>query len=237
MAEPGSIGKKPQGSFVNTSQMVDDIKRKKELESLEQMKDRKEEEALEEEEKKQNAEIDKLLPERVESAFGELPYATFKELYQDVFDAVANKDHWSLGYVSHAMDLYDGVPVRVRTLRKREADVLRGVAPKGAAYPGADIDQFNAERAEYETVRLLVCLQQFGEIQFEDSVKLSLANFSEWRESKDAKARAEQVDDLPDEVISLLGAVINDTMVAYRCAMTENLKNQLAPLSRTTASD
>jgi len=45
------------------------------------------------------------------------------------------------------------------------------------------------------------------------------------------------VDELPDEVISLLGAVINDTMVAYRCAMTENLKNQLPPLSRTTASD
>ena len=234
--QPGSIGGKPQGSFVNTGKMVQDINKQREMERIEQMKDRGEEDRADADEKERDAEISKLLPDKVDSAFGEVPYDTFKDLYKDVYEAVTNKDHWAMGYVSHEFDLYDDVPVRVRTMRKREADVLRGVAPKGAAYPGADINAFNAERAEYETIRLLICLQQFGDNVYQDETKISLTTFKTWRASENVVARAEQIDNLPDEIIAFLGAVINDTMVAYRCAMTENLKNRLAPLSGTTAS-
>jgi len=234
--QPGSMGKKPQGSFVNTNQLVTDIRKKKELDSLEQMKDKAEESKVDAEEQKQDAKIAELLPKKLDSAYGELPYSTFKEIYKDIFEAVANKDHWSMGYVAHEFNLYDGVPVRVRTMRKREADVLRGVAPRGTAFGTGDLEKFNMERAEYETVRLLLCLQQFGDTTFQDDAKLTLANFETWRKSAAVAARTGMIEDLPDEIIAFLGAVINDTMTAYRCAMTENLKNQLAPLSAIIAS-
>lgn len=238
MPEPGQIGRKPTtGSFVNTGEMVGEIKKKKELDAIQNMQDRGDQDRADAEEQKQDKEISELLPTKVESAFGELPYATFKELYKDVYEAVTNKDHWALGYVSHEFDVYDGAAVRVRTMRKREADVLRGVAPKGASYPGATLDTFNSESSEYEIIRLLICLQQFDQNIYSDEVKVSLSNYDEWRKSAPIISRAEQIDNLPDEVIAFLGAVINDTMFAYRCAMTENLKNQLAPLSAITASD
>lgn len=235
--KPGSIGHKPGGSFVNTGELMDGIKKKRELDLLERTKDRVEEDRATEEEKKQDEEITKLLPDKVESAFGEVRYKSFKALYKDVFEAVASKDHWALGYVAHEMDVDDGIAVRVRTLRKREADVLRGVAPKGAGYPGASLDTFNAEQSEYELVRLLFCLQQFGDTVYHDETKITLKNYEEWRRSELVAARVDAINDLPDEVVALIGAVIHDTMVAYRCAMTENLKNRLAPLSDTTASD
>jgi len=237
MPEPGKIGKKPSGSFVNTGEMVGEIKKKKEMDAIQQMQDRGDQDRADVEEQKQDDEIAELLPNRVETAFGEIPYTTFKELYKDVYEAVANKDHWALGYVSHEFEVYEGAAVRVRTMRKREADVLRGVAPKGATFPGATIDTFNVESSEYEVVRLLICLQQFDQNIYTDDVKVNLSNYDEWRKSASVVGRAEQLDNLPDEVIAFLGAVINDTMFAYRCAMTENLKNQLAPLSAITASD
>ena len=230
MPEPGSIGKKPQGSMVNTTELVSDIRKKKELDAIQQMQDHGEQDRADAEEQQQDDQINKLLPKEVGTAVGLVDYAKFRELYADVFEAVKNKDHWALGYVSHEFKLYDGLPVQVRTMRKREADVLRGTVPSG------DVETFNDQQSEYETMRLLICLQKFGANVYQDDTKLSLKSVEEWRGSKAVEARADQLEDLPDEIVAFLGAVINDTMNAYRYAMTENLKNQLAPLSDTTDS-
>jgi hypothetical protein len=51
-----------------------------------------------------------------------------------------------------------------------------------------------------------------------------------WLALPDVKARHAFLDSLPDEIVEVMSGVLSDIVVAYRLALTENLKNQFAPL-------
>ena len=66
------------------------------------------------------------------------------------------------------------------------------------------------------------------------STPVKISEVDEYLESQEVSAKVEFLDNLPDEITAFISAVIDDTMLAYRTASTENLKIQLAPLLPST---
>jgi len=234
----GSMGGKPTGSMA-PSGMVEDLQRQAEMArqtaDASATADRAEKDRQDDDVKKREAEIDKLLPEKVDTAFGTLAYASFKLLYADVFEAVSLKDHFAMGYVTHETKFTDGTVIRVRTFRRAEGDALRSLTPRSSVIEGSTMEAFYKESAKYDRAKILLGLVQFGDKTFGDPIKFTIDNIDKWFAHPDIQARLGWYDNLPDVIVGFLDRVLEDTMSAYRAALTENLKNLLPPLSHITA--
>lgn len=231
----GTMGGKPRGSMAPPG-MADEIARKKELEAMDALsrksddQSKKKEEKVEEERQKK---IDELIPKTVPAAIGELPFETFRDIYKDVFDAVADKDHWALGFVTHSTELPGGAKAQFRTFKRFEADILRRVAPAGGLFnEGADVAAYHDASDLYQTIRILTGLVQFEGENF--SLPKLDRDVKAWLGVPSVAARRDWLDALPDQLVAYMDNVISDVMFAYRLAATENLKNRFAPLSRST---
>lgn len=233
----GSMGGRPGGSMA-PSGMVEDLQRQAEMAKqtadASATAERAEKDRQDDEVKKREAEIDKLLPEKVDTAFGEMPYASFKRLYADVFEAVNLKDHFATGYVAHSTKFTDGTVIRVRTFRRAEGDALRSLTPRSTVLEGATMESFYKESAKYDRAKIILALLQFGDKTFNDPVKLTIDGVEKWFAHPEIQARVGWFDNLPDVIVGFLDRVIEDTMSAYRAALTENLKNLLPPPSHIT---
>lgn len=235
----GSMGGRPKGSggSMLPPNFVEDRVREKELASLDdaskkqtRVEEEKEEKKVEEERKK----IDDLLPEEIESAYGLISYAKFREVYDDVFQGVKDKDHWAIGFVTHETSLPGGTKIKMRNFRRGEGDAIRSLMPRGAM-AGGDQDSFYRENARFVSVRVLLALIEFDGKEQTPLPTLGVDNVDDWLRNDNVVQGIRWLDSMPDQVVTYMDAVVNDIMVAYNAAATENLKNQLPPLSHSTA--
>jgi len=238
MAE-GTMGGTPkgQGGSMLPPNFVEDKRREKELASLEDAtskQDRVEEDKEDQREEKRRKRIDDLLPETIQSAYGEIDYKQFREIYADVYDGVKEKDHWATGFVTHEAKLPGGAQFKIRNFRRGEGDAIRLLMPKTSVMSGGSVDTFDRDNSRFVAVRLLVALMEFNGEERAVLPTLTLDGADRWLEHEHVKKGFAFLDNLPDQLVTFMDAVINDVMVAYNAAATENLKNQLAPLSDST---
>jgi hypothetical protein len=232
----GAPSKKAGGSMLPAG-FVDDKKREKELASLEEAtgkQDRVEEDKEEQKEEARKKKIDDLLPEEVETAYGLLSYKKFKEVYADVYEGVKEKDHWATGFVTHTANLPGGTPFKLRNFRRSEGDAIRALQPRSSAFAGGDSDDFYKENSRFVAVRIIVALMEFDGNEQVPLPTLTIDSIDEWFGKDTVKKSIAFLDGLPDQLVTFMDGVVNDIMVAYNAAATENLKNQLAPLSDST---
>lgn len=238
MAE-GQMGGTPgrqKGSMLPAG-YVEDKRREKELSGLEEStgkQDRVEEEKEEQQEEKRKKKIDDLLPETVVSAYGEISYKKFKEIYGDVYEGVAEKDHWATGFVTHEARMPGGAQIKLRTFRRSEGDAIRSLQPRTALLGGGDQDNFFKENSKFVAVRVLVSLMEFNGEERAVLPTLTIDGTEKWLKNDTVKKGIAWLDGMPDQLVTFMDAMVNDTMLAYNAAATENLKNQLAPLSDST---
>ena len=235
MAE-GSMGGKPSGSMLPAG-FVEDRQREKELSGLEEAtgkQDRVEDDKEEQREKKRKKKIDSLLPDTVVSAYGEITYKQFKEIYDDVFEGVKEKDHWATGFVTHETHLPGGTPIKMRNFRRSEGDAIRALSPRTSIMDGGSAENFDKENSRFVAVRVLVSLMEFDGKERVPLPTLTLDDTEKWLTNDGVKKGVAFLDNMPDQIVTYLDAVVTDIMVAYNAAATENLKNQLAPLSDST---
>lgn len=235
----GSMGGTPkgQGGSMLPPNFVEEKQREKELAALDaatSKQDRVSEEKEEQKEEDRKKKIDDLLPEIVESAYGEISYERFREIYEDVFDGVKEKDHWATGYVTHETNLPGGTQVKMRNFKRNEGDALRSLTPRASVMAGGTMEEFYQENSKFVAARITVAMMEFDGKERLPLPTLTIDKRDAWFDHDDVKKAIKWLDDLPDQIVTYLDAVVNDIMVAYNAAATENLKNQLAPLSGST---
>ena len=238
MAE-GTMGGKPKGSggSMLPPNFVEDKRREKDLSSLEEAtgkQDRVEEDKEEQREEKRKKHIDDLLPEEVQSAYGVISYEQFKKVYEDVFVGVREKDHWATGFVTHETKLPGGAQLKMRNFRRGEGDAIRSLMPRTSVMSGGSMDSFDRENSKFVAVRIIVGLMEFNDDEFTPLPTLTLDGIDKWLQNEMVKKAVAFLDNLPDQLVTFMDSVVTDIMVAYNAAATENLKNQLAPLSDST---
>lgn len=234
----GTMGGSPKtGGSMLPPNFVEDKRREKELSSLEDAtskQGRVDEDKEDQREEKRRKKIDDLLPETVISAYGEIAYRQFKEIYADVFEGVREKDHWATGFITHEAALPGGAPFKVRNFRRGEGDAIRALMPRTSVMSGGSADNFDRDNSRFVAVRILVALMEFNGVERVMLPTLTLDGYEVWLKKDIVKKGINFLDNLPDQIVTFLDAVITDVMVAYNAAATENLKNQLAPLSVST---
>lgn len=184
----------------------------------------------EEEEKKKDAEIDALLPEFLESSiFGRISYRTFKKAYESIWEQISDKTHLARGYCVHSAKPEPGLEISFRTMRSNETAYLNTLVAKAEDY-----GDFVGEELKYRSARLAVAITGFGEMDLPDlGEALSKSGLKEWYEVDAVQSRLEWLGKLPEELVNSMSGILTDIVVAYRLAIRENLKNQLAPLLRS----
>ena len=236
----GTMGGKPLGKPAGSMlppNFVEDKRREKDLASLEQAtnKQNQVEEAREEsKEQERQRKIDELLPETIATAYGVISYAQFKQLYADVYEGVAQKEHWATGFITHDTNLPGGTPIKVRNFRRGEGDAIRALMPRTSVMEGGSMDDFYADNSRFVMVRIMVALMEFDGKEQTPLPTLSIDSSDKWLDNVAVKRGKAWLDNLPDQLVTFMDAVINDVLTAYNAAATENLKNQLAPLLDST---
>ncbi len=232
----GTMGGKPSGSMLPPN-YVEGKRREKDLALLDDAaskQDRVSEDKEDQQEEQRKKRVDDMLPSTVESAYGELAYEKFKEIYADVFDGVKEKDHWATGFVTHEANLPGGSPFKMRNFMRSEGDAIRSLMPRGTALGGGTTDSFYRENSRFVGVRVVVALMEFDGQERVMLPTLTIDGIDRWLEHENVKKSLAFLDGLPDQLVTFMDGVVTDIMVAYNAAATENLKNQLAPLSDTT---
>lgn len=232
----GTMGGKPGGSMLPAG-FVEDKRREKDLSALDDAaskQNRVAEDKEDQQEEKRKKRVDDLLPQKVESAYGEITYKQFKQIYADVFEGVTEKEHWATGFVTHSAKLPGGSEFKMRNFQRSEGDAIRSLMPRGTVMGGGTPDSFYLENSRFVSVRIIVALMEFDGQQQVPLPILTISGADEWLKSANVVKSIAFLDRLPDQLVTFMDAVVNDIMVAYNAAATENLKNQLAPLSDTT---
>lgn len=235
----GTMGGKPtgKGGSMLPPNYVEDKRREKELASLEDATDKQErvvEDKEDQKEEERQKRIDDLLPQTIVSAYGEITYDQFKKVYADIYEGVSEKDHWAAGFVTHKSTLPGGTPFKLRNFRRSEGDAIRYLMPRRDAMSGGTIDSFYQENSRYVAVRIIISLMEFDDNERVPLPTLTIDGVDGWLKDAQVRKAIAFLDGLPDQLVTFLDAVVNDVMVAYNAAATENLKNQLAPLSDST---
>jgi len=167
-------------------------------------------------------EIQAKLPEFVLSdIYGKLPYADFKARYENVWNQVVNKEYLTQR-VQYTTKL-GPFSVRVRSFTKREQKALTMFEPVGSAV-SEDPAKFRDQQMEYAVLRLIVQIEQLGDVAFPD-LKLTPETRESWRNDSSVKQRYELLMDLDPMDISHLMGVLNDLDQAKYYALIENIGN------------
>ena len=96
------------------------------------------------------------------------------------------------------------------------------------------MDDFYADNSRFVMVRIMVALMEFDGKEQTPLPTLSIDSSDKWLDNVAVKRGKAWLDNLPDQLVTFMDAVINDVLTAYNAAATENLKNQLAPLLDST---
>lgn len=219
------IGPTQPGSF-GGAQALEQIQERRTAEAIE--RGRAEEKAGKEKHKEtdeRDKEIESLLPKKIASVFGEIPFKTFKKMYKSVWEQVENKEHFARGFCTFSYDVSKNLPIVFRTFRVNETVVIN----RFAADPGLDFNKFIVKDSAYRTIQLVLGIQEFDGKELEP-LKMPTGDFDEWKDSEAVQARFDWIGGLPEELTALMSGILTDVTIAYRLALRENLKNQFAPL-------
>jgi len=154
---PGSFGVSRDAleQQVRDQRAVDKFKREQQANS-----EAKEEAA----ESAREQEINAKLPETVNSdIYGTLKYADFKERYAAIWDQVSSKEYLTQR-VRHSVK-FGATLVSVRGLTKREQKALTLFEPVNTLL-SEDQNKFREQQMEYVVLRLIVQLEQLGDVAF-----------------------------------------------------------------------
>jgi len=212
---PGSFGVSRDAleQQVRDQRAVDKFKREQQANS-----EAKEEAA----ESAREQEINAKLPETVNSdIYGTLKYADFKERYAAIWDQVSSKEYLTQR-VRHSVK-FGATLVSVRGLTKREQKALTLFEPVNTLL-SEDQNKFREQQMEYVVLRLIVQLEQLGDVAFPD-LKLTPESRESWRSDTSVKQRYEYLLDMDPMYISQLLGLVNDMDQAKYFALLENLKN------------
>jgi len=231
MTEPaGKVSINPHGSFVSQGLIKDRIDATKAEKAVNTAQTDAEKAKGEAEEKRRLDEINKLLPEKVtSSSLGEVSFDTFKSRYKDIWSQVENKDHLARGFCTFECEMAPGLKVGFRTFKSGELRQIRRFT--SSTLPNQDFHKYLDEEYRYRTVRLMVGITSYyGKDMPTVPLEFPEGSVEKWLALSDVKARAAWLDDLPDEVVESMSGTLTDVVLAYRLALTENLKNRFAPL-------
>jgi len=216
----------PTGSFTG-AHALDRIERERAEKAIEEGKRKAEAgKEVEEEKDERDKEIDKLLPAKITSSIGPMAFDSFKKWYSSIWDQVVSKEHLARGFCTMTRDI-SGISVVFRTFRSKEMRIINSFSP--VSNPDSNFGKYLEEDAAYRAIQIV-----FGITEFDGKtvpqIGFPTGDLQAWREGADLKARLDWVDTLPEEMVSVMNAILADVTIAYRLALRENLKNQLAPL-------
>jgi hypothetical protein len=213
------------GSF-GASKAIEEIEQRRAAEAIERGKSADAEKGeKEEEQSERDKEIDKLLPKEVTSALGDVPFDIFKEMYSGIWEQVESKEHLAKGFCTMRKEIATDLPVVFRTLKTNETHLVNQFAPE----PGGEIRKYLDADSEYRKIQLAIGVMEFDGRE-SAPIETPTGSVEEWKDSQVVKERFDWIDGLPEEITALMSAVLTDVTIAYRLALRENLKNQLAPL-------
>lgn len=228
-AEIGPAGagtEQSTGSFTG-AKAIDDIQRKRTEEAV--ARGRSSEGAEEEKDEKQverDKKIDDLLPKEINSALGTVSFETFKEMYKEVWEQVESKEHLAKGFCTHTREIAKSLSVTFRTLRARETQIVNQFAPDPQQ---REFGKFVDSDSEYRKIQLAIGIREFDGRE-NPPIELPKDDFEAWKKSQSVVERFRWVDGLGEELVAVMSGILADVTIAYRLALRENLKNQLAPL-------
>lgn len=231
MAEPaGKITLKPPGSFVSKGALTEAVEAAKAAEAINQTQSDTEKAKQAAAEKARVDEIDKMLPKEVFCFLGKVSFDLFKTFYKAVWDQVENKDHLARGYVIVEKAVAPHLNVIVRSFKTKEMRLLTQFSP--VASPETATAKYADETFTFRNARLALGILSFdgkdlGALPLPSEADKDL---EKWMALSSVKARIEMIESLPEELVDAIAALVNDTILAYRFALQENLKNQFAPL-------
>lgn len=226
-AEIGAAGpgmEQSRGSFTG-AKALDNIQRKRTEEAIERGRSGEKGEGEKDEKQiERERQIDELLPKEVASALGAVSFETFKRMYKGVWDQIESKEHLAKGFCAHTKEIAKGLSVTFRTLRANETQVVNQFAPD----PNDNFKKYVGDDSEYRKIQLAIGIKEFDGKE-NPPIELPKGDFKEWKESQAVKERFNWIDGLPEELVAIMSSVLGDVTIAYRLALRENLKNQLAP--------
>ncbi len=160
------------------------------------------------------------LPKEVPTLLGMLPYATFKELFKNVYDQVSDKTHLLSGRVTHTFRL-GKMEVTLRSIKNKERIALAPLLsdPKITDQGKAMVDEHT-----YKTYLLLLSLVKIDTVPFPD-VELTPERFSAWKEHEHIVGAINFIGNLDESLFFTLCGLVTDLSTAKHFALVENLRN------------
>lgn len=158
--------------------------------------------------------LSSLLPEKVRSIIGEIPYELFKSRYESVFEDILNGEHLVSGYVLFSLQI-GKIAVSVRGLTKKEAAFC------ASFYSMENDDQFAAAMGldEASRYRLALSVRSVNSMTF----PVLPAVGSDWMNDDTVKQVLDTIDGWDETFTMTLVNLLGDIEEAKRLAIQESL--------------
>lgn len=157
------------------------------------------------------------MPETVACALGnEVPYATFKEHYEDVYKQIEDMEHLLMGRVTFSGKV-GTMDFSIRTLKQVERSLIAG------AIPANSDNTLARDMMNYEVYKVALCLVSLGSISLNPTPVTNETVLEDW-----VKANQDTINTILDFDEILLRHVSNiceDVIQAKQFAFMELLPN------------
>jgi len=164
--------------------------------------------------------IKQQLPDTVQSVVvGDLPYARFKQRYEQVYAQVRDKDHLLSGRVRFETELA-GMPVVIRSLRQRDRRALSAWAPDARAEHRVFLNQ----DFQYRLRLVVLSVEKIGDATFPDPPS-TLTDFAAWEKVPAVAQALAYAEDWDETLFGLVLGLLSDLETAKHLALLENLGN------------
>lgn len=208
------------GSFGGSAQKIEGmIREKKTAEALQQHVNKTAEEAEQKEQTRIEKEVESQLPKFIDSGIlGRVSYDRFKDQYTDVWEQVADKQHFLSRRVTYETE--KPMPIKIQSMTQNERRAMELWAPTSLMSQ----TEFREASMDYSILRLVIQLQRVDDQDFPD-VPLSPKDREEWRKDSAVQQMFDIVYGWDDQFVTFLLELTNDLDQAKYLALVENLKN------------
>jgi len=183
-----------------------------------------ENETKDENKDKESSSADEIVDELLASK----EYLKLKDVYKDVVNQIKEKRHVAYGYIVHATTIPSIGEVVIKTLTKKERDLISVIT----AYSSTDTEAFKVEKSNLSsTLTLLFSIMKLeGVIDHESPIKPpKLSEFDTWIKSSAIASIVQNLESISEFVEELILTIITEIKTVTRLSMTEQLKNRQSP--------